>query len=931
NLYTDAFTHNKGKQKFIVHDGPPYANGHIHLGHAYNKILKDIICKARRMAGYHVPFTPGWDCHGLPIEINVTKESPNLPPMALKKECRAYAQRWIDTQKQEFKTLGVLADWANPYLTMDNTYEANILRAFADFVSEGYIDKKNKTVPWCFSCQTVLATAEIEYKERKDPSLYVLFAVHNPDLLIPKHLPHKKTYVAIWTTTPWTLPLNRAVIVKQGGEYVMVEHNDTYIILGATRAAQVCETAGIPYNQVGVITADQLLSTTAMHPFVSEMQVPFIASPHVSLEDGTALVHCAPGCGPEDYELGVQNGLEIFSPISADGKYTYGIIPESLEGMSVTEAHGWVITQLMNSGALLHKESIKHAYPHCWRCRNGLIFRATRQWFLNLAHNNLREKALQAIETIEFAPKRSIGFLRATIAGRLEWCISRQRVWGVPIPALLCTRCAHATITPALVRTVADRVESRGVEYWDEVPVAELTQHMSCTSCGNTEFTKEHDILDVWFDSGVSHYAVLYKNKELGFPADVYLEGVDQHRGWFQSSLLTSMALEKEAAMKTIVTHGFTVDDKGHKMSKSLGNVVTPAEIIKRLGTDGLRLWASSITHGGDAVVSESLMTNVAEVYRKIRNTLRFLLSNLYDYKHETDALAIAQLQVIDQYALEKLFSVHLRIQEAYERYDFTAVFHELADYCSHELSALYLDIIKDRLYVEAPTSMQRRSAQTVLWYILDTLTRDMAPIISFTAEVVSDHYQKNKTCSIHLQSFASLADVWSYIASQENIPDIIDWYPYKAPIAQTLEGFRTLKNHILRLRAWEMIFAIRTAALKSLEEQRAVGAIKHSLQATVTMSFDFNEEQMALIKYMQQLLKNNGSSLDALLKELLIVSSCTITATTGNLEQSPELSGLWILTAPAVGVKCPRCWHWTESNHPLELCDRCAGILSIR
>jgi isoleucyl-tRNA synthetase len=933
DLYQETFMHNKGNLKFILHDGPPYANGNIHLGTAFNKILKDIVCKAQRMSGKQVPVTPGWDCHGLPIELNVTKEFPGLSPSALKKECRAYAKRWIDIQREEFKRLGVLMNWDHPYLTMNFDYESKILQAFAQFVAQGYIQKKAKTVPWCPSCQTVLAAAEIEYYDRKDPSIYVLFALQDATKkqLFPE-LADKPISFLIWTTTPWTLPLNRAVLLKPNARYQVLQIDGQYVIVGAALADKVSELLGIEKKVVAERRAKDFAGIFVEHPFIEGLTVPIILDDSVSLQEGTACVHSAPGCGPEDYEVALKNNLEIFSPLTADGKYAQGIEPHELEGMLVADGQGWVLKKLQEKGALVLKKSITHAYPHCWRCRKGLIFRATRQWFLDLSHDNLKERALKALESILFLPKKAMNYLRSTIQGRLEWCISRQRIWGVPIPALLCTTCDYVYTTPELVNMVARGVAQRGIEYWDEVTVEQLwVDQITCPQCHASSFRKETDILDVWFDSGVSHFAVLYKNPELGFPADIYLEGIDQHRGWFQSSLLTSLVLEQKPSMRSIVTHGFTVDDKGHKMSKSLGNVVTPAEIIDKLGTDGLRLWVSSIDFGSDAAVSQLLMQNVAEVYRKIRNTARFLLSNIYDFNNKTDRVPLDKMLLIDRFALEQLFHVNLRIQSAYEQCDFTAVFHELAEYCSKDLSSLYLDVIKDRLYVEKADGILRRSAQTACWSILDTLTRVIAPILSFAAEQISDNYQVNKLKSIHLQPFAQLEDVWKMIAKiSDQESEILNWYPYKAPALETAQRIKSLSFHAERERQWELLEALRSTVLKAIEAQREKGLIKHSLESKVTMHLALNADQKARLNDFFADIKESDQTREAFFKEFFVVSQFIQAKNHEGLEES-DMKGVWLKIEHANGQKCPRCWQWDITDNSDNLCYRCQKVLGIK
>lgn len=932
-LFAASFTHNKGQTKFILHDGPPYANGHLHLGHAYNNILKDIVTKSQRMFGKHVPVTPGWDCHGLPIELKVSQETPNLPPHELKKACRQYAQKWMNIQREERKALGVLMNWDHPYATMDHDYEAKILKAFSSFVQQGYIERKNKTVPWCPSCQTVLATAEIEYEDRKDPSVYVMFPLVQTiaDELFPQ-LGGKEISLLGWTTTPWTLALNRAVVLKPSVPYVVLDVNDKLVIVGKQLADKVCATIGVEKKIVAEIDSDEFKKHNAKvrHPFVPDLIVPVILDQMVLLEDGTACVHSAPGCGPEDYEVGVKNNLEIFSPITADGKYAVGIQPKELEGMSITDGQIWVIRKLAETGYMLFKNSLRHSYPHCWRCHGGLIFRATKQWFCDLSRDSLKSRTLQAADSIATIPDKSINRLKATLEGRLEWCLSRQRTWGVPIPSIICKKCDYTYITPELVNLVADQVAEQGIEYWDIATVEELLpKNFTCPVCSGIDFEKERDILDVWFESGVSHYAVLYANDELAFPADMYLEGKDQHRAWFQSSLLTSMVLEKQPCMKMIVTHGFTVDDKGRKMSKSLGNVVTAPQVIEKLGTDGLRLWVSTIDCSGEAVMSEVLVQNVQEVFRKIRNTCRFLLSNLYDFDIEKDAIALENMRMIDQYALQELYRVNSTVMQNYAKYDFTAVFHLLAEYSSVELSAFYLDIIKDRLYVEKADGSDRRSAQTACWYILDTLTRLIAPILSFTAEQVSDAYQKNKTQSIHLQDFATLHDVWQMLAQKAEQPFVGAETLTAAHMATEPAVQAEIMNVILNFeQQWQVLKEIRGALLKAIEGLREQGIVKHSLEAKVIMYFDPAMPNYQLIQDFFHELARHSQTVENFFEEFVIVSQVDIAKNAAGLDES-SYKGLSVKVTHADGDKCPRCWKWSVTQHEHALCKRCKEIVN--
>jgi isoleucyl-tRNA synthetase len=945
HVYRKSFELNSGNPSFILHDGPPYANGPIHLGHAYNKITKDIIGKSQRMSGKHVPITPGWDCHGLPIEQKVTKEFPDLTTRALRTECRLYAEKWIEVQKDQFRKLGVLMDWDRPYLTMDYSYEAAVLRAFGIFFQQGYIQKKKKTVPWCPTDRTVLAMAEIEYKEQKDPSLYVLFDL--TDEAVKKALPNlagKKVSAVIWTTTPWTLPLNCAVLVRPQTRYAVLPWQDHYILVGAERVNDIAKMLEISHEPLGYVEAEKLAGLHVHHPFLPRTS-PIIADQSVAADEGTAFVHCAPGCGPQDYDIALQHNLEIFSPISPDGKYTVGIEPEELVDMPVSDGQIWVIKKLAQEQKLLAKKTITHSYPHCWRCHNSLIFRATDQWFCDLAHKNLRQKALDSLASITFLPKNSQHFLKATLEGRLEWCLSRQRTWGVPIPALSCVTCQWVYTSQKLINKVADGVEQQGIEYWDDVAIPDLlkwlvkdlcckqclgpVKDLRCKQCLGVEFTKERDILDVWFESGISHYAVLSGNPELKFPADLYVEGVDQHRAWFQSSLLTSLVLDNQAPTRAFLTHGFVVDEKGHKMSKSLGNVVEPGDIVKQLGTDGLRLWTASIDYGtSDAVVSKVLLNNVGQVYRKIRNTCRFLLANLYDFSFTRHAVAIDELLLLDQYALHELCRVNHAIRTAYDSYNFTGVYHQLTDYCTVSLSSRYLDIIKDRLYTDAAASHERRSAQTVCYLMLDTLTRLCAPILSFMAEQVSDLYQQNKKESIHLQKFSDLTDIWQVLARKRSYRAYpLLFYPYIAGAQFAREKIEEANYVARHEQEWDLLLRIRDAVLKAIEELRAAGTIKHSLEARVRMHMKFSEEQQTLFDEIAADLKKSGQTLEDFFKEFFIVSQIEFVPDNAQLRPS-LMPGLWLAIEKAKGEKCPRCWQWTITDHPLHLCDRCQGIL---
>jgi isoleucyl-tRNA synthetase len=917
-LSQKTFDCHKGQEKFILHDGPPYANGNIHLGHAYNKISKDIISKAERMSGKHVPVIPGWDCHGLPIELKVTQEQAGLSREELKKACRAYAQKWIEIQREEFKKLGIMMHWDEPYTTMSTSYEAAIVRGFGEFYKQGFIEKKLKTVPWCGSCQTVLANAEIEYAERKDPSLYVQFPMSSTDVstLFPKITEGNLVSLLVWTTTPWTLPLNRAVVLKPGAKYSVVKINEKYVVLGHDLVAKISSATGMQADVITTVDAEDLIGRQVYHPFVDQLMVPIIGDDFVSLEDGTACVHSAPGCGPEDYEIGLKNNLEIYSPITADGKYSSEIEPKELVGMAVSDGQIWVIRKLAELDKVLFKASLRHQYPHCWRCRNGLIFRATSQWFCNLSQHNLKDRALAAIDKLQMYPQTGRNRFSATLEGRLEWCLSRQRTWGVPIPAVHCTKCAHVFTNLELIEKTAQGIEKEGIEFWDRVMVHDLGS-LSCPKCENTHVGKEYDILDVWFESGVSHFAVLYNNSTQAFPADMYLEGKDQHRAWFQSSLLTGLVLENSAPMKEILTHGFTVDEQGKKMSKSLGNVVTPQQIIDQVGTDGLRLWVASSDCSSDPIYSVALLKNISEVYRKVRNTSRFLLSNLYDFDSKRDVVAVEKMFAVDQYALTRLHDFNKIMQDAYKDRNVTGAFHAMADFCSKDLSSFYLDIIKDRLYVEKSDGIARRSAQTVVYEILEVLTTTIAPILSFTSEQIFDHYKKEGDDSIHLQTFVNTHDL------DVTVKKLYSPFQFKNLNARDPFSTDNPLVNVFYVSAWNNFIQIRTAILKALERAREQGDIGHSLDASVELHVS---NDLLSIDMKDMISKSERQNFESFMKEFCIVSQVSLQASSSDL--SEIVPGIFVKVSKSLGVKCPRCWQWTLSKTQDGLCDRCAGVL---
>jgi isoleucyl-tRNA synthetase len=913
-LAAKATIKNKGKKKFILHDGPPYANGNLHIGHALTYILKDMVCKSKRMDGFHAPLIPGWDCHGLPIELKVTNElglegnRHTVDRIEFKKACRAFANKWIAVQDKELKELGKLADYEHPYITMSPGYEADIVRAFSIFVEKGHIERKLKTVPWCGSCETVLATAEIEYKDRKDPSIYVLFPL--PDetarLTFPflfEQKPNIKLNFVVWTTTPWTLPLNRAVVLNPTAVYSVLRGRDDNeaIIVAKELADKLCATAGL--EKIELAEADSVVFTgkRAEHPFIPDFTVPILLDQSVLVSEGTACMHSAPGCGPEDYLLGIKNNLEIFSPLSASGRYTVGIVPAELENMPIVDGQIWVIRKLAELNRMLFKNNITHSYPHCWRCRNGLMFRATNQWFCDLQKNNLVERTLAQLDEVQFVPDRGRARLRSFIANRPEWCISRQRQWGVPITAVLCSNCEWAFLDVAFINAVADHIAKEGVEFWDRMTPQSLQEMgllpagFACGKCGNNDLSKcrlERDILDVWFDSGASSFAVLSRDLEnLSLPADLYFEGSDQHRGWFQSSMLCGMILYGHSPTKAIATHGYVVDEQKRKMSKSLGNGVSPTDVMAKHSRDILRMWVAGADYEGDLVISEKLLQNVSEMYRKVRNTCRYMLANLNDYDHARDAVPVEQLLPLDQYALTTLHELDATVRENYNIYCFSAVVQAINNYCTNTLSAVYLDILKDRLYVEKPASLQRRSAQTVLYHMLETLTHLFAPVLSFLAEEVTDTYQKNKTESVHLQTFVPV------------------------PVAA----------HTHR-QAWQALEALRGAVLKSIEPLREQGVVKHPYEAGVKLVIDPSAPEWHVLEPLFASVKKQ-MSVEAFLQEWFIVSSVELS--NALVEEGSALPWAAVESYRCEGLKCPRCWQWTQASHEDGLCKRCDGVLN--
>ncbi len=741
DLYAKLREVGKDRPRYVLHDGPPYANGHIHLGTALNKILKDMIVRSRQFMGHDSVYVPGWDCHGLPIEHQVEKElgeqRQGMSQLELRRRCREYAEKFVDIQRQEFKRLGVVGDWENPYLTMSYDYEATIARELGKFITRGSVYKSKKPIYWCSSCRTALAEAEVEYEEHQSPSIYVKFPLIDDLGQKVSALNGQKVFVIIWTTTPWTIPANLAIALHPDYEYAVVKLGDEAWIIADGLVEEVMAKAEIAdYEILARLTAADLEGMKCRHPFIDRESI-IVQAPYVTLDVGTGCVHTAPGHGREDFETALKYDLEVYSPVDDDGCFTADV--PYFAGQFVFDANNGVNEKIAEQGSLVRKESITHTYPHCWRCKEPVIFRATEQWFISMESNDLRQKALQSIEKeVEWIPSWGQERIHGMIENRPDWCISRQRAWGVPITVFYCQECNEILADSAVLEHVVSRFAEKGADIWFAEEAADLLPAgTKCSECDGSTFTKEMDILDVWFESGVSYAAVLEPREDLHSPADLYLEGSDQHRGWFHSSLLAAIGTREHAPYRTVLTHGFVVDGTGRKMSKSLGNVIAPDEVIQKYGAEILRLWVAAEDYRDDIRISEEILQRLSEAYRRIRNTCRFLLGNLSDFDPGRDRVQVASMDSLDRWALHRLQQLVKRVVQAYESFEFHKIYHAIHNFCVVDLSAFYLDVLKDRLYVSAATSEKRRSAQTAIFEIAVTLVRLMAPILAFTADEV--------------------------------------------------------------------------------------------------------------------------------------------------------------------------------------------------
>ena len=800
DIYRKVTEKNRGREGYLLHDGPPYANGHIHMGTALNKILKDVVVKYKSMKGFYSPYKPGWDCHGMPIEHQIFKEmkaeKSSVDILKFRKRAAEYAMKFMAIQREEFRRLGVLGQWDDPYLTLNRDYEATIIRAFWSLYSNGYIHQAYKPIYWCISCETALAEAEIEYENDKTPSIYIRF----PVVCCPVAEGYKDLSFLVWTTTPWTLPGNTGIAVNPDLEYAVAETDKGSYILAKNLVETVFGKKGKVATILKTFKGTELEGCIYRHPFIGRESKVILAD-FVSSLDGTGCVHTAPGHGEEDYYAGIKNNLDILSPVDEKGRFTDEVI--DYKGLNVFDANPLIRDSLQRNGSLFYDEEIEHSYPHCWRCKKPVIFRSTRQWFLKIDHDGLRDLMKKEIEATSWIPPEGKNRIGSMVETRPDWCLSRQRLWGVPIPVFYCRKCGKAVITRETAERTEELIRIHGSDVWMEKSEKELLpENFSCPFCKGNEFTREKDILDVWFDSGTSHLAVLKNDSNMKWPADLYLEGSDQHRGWFQTSLITSCGIEKKAPYRKVLTHGFVVDAEGRKMSKSLGNVITPDELIKKYGAEIVRIWSISENYQQDVRISDNIIQNVVMTYKRIRNTLRFLLGNLYDFTPSM-ALGHGDLREADRWAIEKTREAANRITAYYEDFALNKVYEELHNYCNIYLSSFYLDHLKDRLYTYGRDSRERKSAQTALHSILMTLLKISAPVLSFTAE---EAYQsigwEGKKESIFLE----------------------DWPETCAPDEKLLEK-------------WEKFFEFRKKVLKKIEEKREAKEVHGSLEAKVKIS----------------------------------------------------------------------------------------------
>jgi len=873
DIYNFILEKNSQKPIFTLHDGPPYANGHIHMGHALNKILKDILVKYKNISGWSAPFVPGWDCHGLPIEYQLFKElgvkKTEIPQIEFRKKAVAYVKKYLNIQMKEFIRLGIFADWKRPYLTMQKSYEAAILETFAGLVEKKFIYRGEKPIHWCHSCETALAEAEVEYKDITSPSIYILFEC----------LDMKDVHALVWTTTPWTLPANAALAFNENFLYSVISVNvngkQMKLLMVDEKAGEIC--GGSDYKIISQNKGSHFAGMKFKHPFLKKKSVGITAD-FVEKQEGTGIVHIAPGHGEDDYRAGLKYGLPVFSPVDEKGRFTgeAGL----LKGEFVFKADKKIIALLEKKGTLLKNGEITHSYPHCWRCKKPIIFRATPQWFISIDHDNLRKKLLDEINRVEWVPEEGIKRITAMVEHRPDWCISRQRLWGVPIPVFYCKKCGKPLLDAKIIRRLATLVRAAGSEILleDNLPL-----ELKC-SCGNSGFRRENDILDVWFDSGVSHH-ILRERDGHKYPADVYLEGSDQHRGWFQTSLILACITSGEAPYRTVLTHGFVVDGKGQKMSKSVGNIISPQEIIDKSGADILRLWVASQDYSADMRISDEIIKSCVESYRKIRNTFRFLLGNLHGWNPQME-MKFEKMKEVDRWILVRMEETKKKVIADYDAYNFSSAFHRLFLFMNSEISSFYLDILKDRLYTLGEAWEERKSAQTALWHLLKNLVTLLAPILSHTAEEV--------WAAVNREIITLSESVFSEEIPEEKFFGLADW-----------------KNK------WTFLMKAREIVLKAIEIAREKGEIGNPLEAGIWIKTSSADEQDILA----------GFNKDDL-KEIFLVSEIR-SPEENEILSSRRQNDIEVSVFTAGGEKCKRCWRMTKDTKD-GLCKRCRDVLGI-
>ena len=893
-LYHRILEARKGRPLFVLHDGPPYPTGTIHLGTGLNKILKDLVVKTRSMAGHYAPYVPGWDCHGLPIETQVEKElggKGKVPPADFRRLCREFATRYVDQHRRDFKRLGIFGRWEDPYLTMSFSYEATIASTFLDFIEKGYVYRGRKPVYWCIYDSTALAEAEVEYEDHSSPSIWVAFSIVSGGKGDAAKL-GPGTKAVIWTTTPWTLPHNRALAFHPDFEYALVETERGTLLLAAECIPALQREAGLKQATVRAkYKGRDFEGMKFQHPFLP-IQVPGVLADYVTLDQGSGIVHTAPGHGVEDFLTGQKYGLETHAPLDDRGVYTEGL-PE-YKGKDVFTANPIIVELLRSRGALLSAAPYIHSYPHCWRCHNPVIFRATEQWFIKMDQaarghaKTLRQETLDEIRTVKWIPDWGEERMYSMIAKRPDWCVSRQRFWGVPIISLTCEACGKRLDDFSALRNVIRWFEKEGADAWYSHPAEELLPPGTKCPCGGVKWRKENDILDVWFDSGSSHLAVLTGPGE--WPADVYLEGPDQYRGWFHSSLLVGVGVRDKSPYRGVVTHGWTLDEQGRPMSKSLGNVIEPAEICEKWGADLLRLWVASVEYQADVKMSERVMTQLSEAYRKIRNTFRFALINVGDFDPNRDALPAEQMEELDRWMLERTADLVKKCREWYEAYDFHRVYHAIHDFCVVDLSAFYFDVLKDRLYTKAPRSKARRSAQTAIYKIASALIRLLAPILVFTSE-----------------------EIWKFLPKQKGDPDSVHIAVFPAAEELSSRLSESARGE------WGKLAELRSAVLERLENARNEKLINGSLEAKVSL-----RAKDALL----DVLKKRQADLPG----LFIVSQVEV-ATFDTAVQADTPTTSWVGVERADGKKCERCWNYSvhvgENSRYPTICERCSAAIA--